>query len=350
MEKLFNYCKNYFSEGIDKYKFTRMVLLLNGIFSGITLSFISLIPIIALLGWSKADVYGFNTILVYTFIGLIYYGIFFSFIIKRIRDIFSNNDAIFWCSVTIVFLCFILSIPIPFLSLILLTILFVLMYTGNPQKQRKFYIIGFIFNIILSFVIWIAFNGSFSITIPRIIKEPARKQVAEQQMQERNAARGRWIGDLYIAKMPVQEKKTVGKTILNAQKVCTDVGMRLPSKEDFEYISEILYSGDVDALSDTDFRKFSNHKMQDNLQWLSDWNGDYYTSSTDSNGKNIIYNMKINPQETCRFITLYRNAYEWSAVDTCIRYSVVEKPYSYPISPRYKTNQDKFFRTVCVSN
>jgi len=150
--------------------------------------------------------------------------------------------------------------------------------------------------------------------------------------------------------MPVKEMKTVGKTIVEAQKICTDIGMRLPSREDFEYISKNLYSGDVDALSDTDFRRFSNHKMQDNLQWLSNWDGDYYTSSVNSDGKCIIYNMKINPQKTCRFITLYRNAYEWSAVDTCIRYSVVEKPYSYPVSPQDKTNQEKIFRTVCVSN
>jgi len=175
-------------------------------------------------------------------------------------------------------------------------------------------------------------------------------QAAEQQMQKQNAAHGRWIGNLYVAKMPIKEKKTIGKTISNAQKVCTDAGMRLPSLEDFEHISGTLYSGDVNKLSDTDFRKFANHKMQENLQWLSNWDGDYYTSSVNFDSKNMIYNIKVDNKETCRFITLYRNPVEWSAVDTCIRYSVDEKPYSYSISPQYKTNQEKSFRTVCVSD
>ena len=359
MIRLLNYCKTLFAGGIDKYKFTSNVLFLNLIFSFITFLFIVLAILLAYapffipfvlsifkMSWSEAVDSISILMMFYFIIGLIYYGIFFSFIIKRIRDIFINDDVIFWCSVIIVFTFFILSFPIPFLSLVLLIVVLILMLIGNSQKQKNFYILNFVLNIILSLVIWLAFAFSFATSISRIINE----HETEQQQEQQYAAHGRWIGDLYIAKMPVKKNKIVGKMISNGQKVCTEVGMRMPTLEDFEYISENLYSGDVDSLSDTEFRKFSSHEIQENLQWLSNWDGDYLTSSVDSDGKNIIYNMKIDNKKTCRFITLSRNAYEWSAVDTCIRHSVTEKPFSYSVSKRTKTNPEKLFRTICVND
>lgn len=143
--------------------------------------------------------------------------------------------------------------------------------------------------------------------------------------------------------------KTIGETLKNAEKVCADYGLRLPTRSDCQKISDTLseYKEKIDNNPNDD----TFIKLVDEQKINQGWRGSYYTSSTDKNGDVVLFNIltKGNGHTnmyTGRLIQSKTNSTAYKRY--WIYYSIDGTPYFHTLPKGY--HNEPSIQTLCVKD
>jgi len=147
----------------------------------------------------------------------------------------------------------------------------------------------------------------------------------------------------------VTQGKTVGETLINAQKVCAAYGMRVPTRSDCQKISDTLLEYKEKLDDNPDDETFL--KLYGKQKYNQGWRGSYYTSSTDENGDVILFNIltKGDGHRDLYMDRLIQSKTNSTAYKRYwIYYSIDGTPYFHSLPKNYQN--DPSIQTLCVKD